>query len=109
MPIWNVIPVSNQPELVLTEWSIILVNQTDWHFVGYAPANAEGRVSSKVDEFDLERRVGRTKSGRLYRLEGAPGDNPDARYTFNLWCSYNPVEEFEEITSKVLSGELAKT
>ncbi|WP_227814120.1 hypothetical protein [Nitrogeniibacter aestuarii] len=108
MPIWGTTDVELQPELILISWSIMLVNGVDWHFVGYAPQNYEGRTSSRIEEFDLANHVGRSKSGRLYRLNGGPGYNSDAEYTFRRWCDINSVQSVEEITDRVLSGELVK-
>lgn len=108
MPIWTTIDVETQPELILISWTIMLVNGADWHFVGYAPQSREGRTSSKIEAMDLDARVGRTQSGRLYRLKGEPGYNADAEYVFRRWCAINSVEDGEDITERVLSGELER-
>lgn len=107
MTVWKVASLALQASIVLESWAIVLVDGHDWHFVGYASCNCEGRVSSKIEHFDLEARTGRTASGRIYRLEGPPGSDPDARYVFERWCAISRVKQFEEITEQVLAGSLA--
>lgn len=95
MPVWNVAPVNEDPEIALTHWSVIEFPNGDRHFVGYNAAGREGRVSSLIESFDPETMKGVTRSGRVYSLEGPTGTHGDARYVFTRWCSYNAADPAE--------------
>ena len=92
---WKVAPVEAEPTLYLTSWSILEVEAGTRHFVGYNLDGCEGRTSSAIATIDVEKRRGVTKSGRVYELEGEPGHNPDARYTWSQWCQINDVATSE--------------
>ena len=102
--VWQVAPVEEQPEIRLERWSVreIQPNGT-WHFVGWNVAG-EGRVSSAIVSFDPERLTGRTSSGRVYALAGAPGLDPDGEYVFSMWRrgQRGAAEEERNITKEVL-------
>ena len=87
--IWNVRPLAEQASITLRDWKIIEVDgnakRFGRHFVGYNEEDGEGRVSSKIAEFDPAQRRGRTSSGRVYQLEGPPGSNDDADYVLSVW------------------------
>lgn len=78
----------------------------DMHFVGIRPDRATGRVSSVVVELDIDARVGVTRSGRRYVLEGPPGpdDEGDADYVWSGWCQVNRIDAYRDVTEKVLAG-----
>lgn len=87
MPIWKTRPIEQIPQLVLTQWTVRELPSGDRHFVGYNLTEMEGRVSSMIVEFDPNAMVGRTRSGRVYKLDGSIGGNADAEYTWNRWLS----------------------
>ena len=104
MSVWKTVPVDDEPEIILGSWSVRELPDGDRHFVGYNHAHGgEGRVSSKILEFDPESLKGRTRSGRVYQLEqhGA-GINLDAEYVWNQWKIINKVEEYTDVTSLML-------
>lgn len=103
MPVWATIPVNDQPELTLERWSIYELLDGDRHFVGWAIENCEGRVSSRIEQFDVKTMCGVTSTGRVYKLEGRPGRNIDAEYTWNKWRVINGVESFTDVSQKVWS------
>lgn len=106
MPIWTATPVSETPHIVLTDWQIVQVEPyATRHFVGYNQTEQEGRVSSAIVRFDLEKRIGVTKSGRVYELRGDAGRDPDAEWTWAGWADRNRVESYEVVTQKALRGE----
>ena len=108
MTVWRVPLVQQQAEIELVQWGIAQVENGDWHFVGYNITDYEGRVSSRIVRFDLDSMIGVTASGRVYRLYGPPGDppSPDALYVFERWRAINGVERFEDITGRLLSGDI---
>lgn len=104
MSVWKTLPISEQPEIILDCWRIIELPNGDRHFNGYHYKNWEGRMSSKIVEFDPIHLVGRTRTGRVYRLNGPQGVNNDADYVFNCWLMLNDLPlEFKVLTEEELS------
>lgn len=101
MPVWTTTPVTHQPTLTLKYWSIYELPDRDRHFVGWAIENLEGRVSSRIEEFDANSMVGVTSTGRVYKLDGPPGGNSDAEYTWDRWRSINDVGAFVDVSREV--------
>ena len=65
-------PVDEEPEVALTRWAIIrAIDSGHYHFTGMK-SSAIGRFSSRIVAFDLPTMMGRTQSGRIYRLQGDP-------------------------------------
>jgi hypothetical protein len=100
MPIWTTIPVDRQPTLTLEEWRVFDTPVDGWHFVGYCLENMEGRVSSAVKSFDPAKGIGVTRTGRIYRLAGRPGNNGDAEYTWNVWVRMNNEMASRDVTQE---------
>ena len=92
MSIWRPESIDEEPEVVMTSWSIFEINGKDRHFCGYNVLLREGRVSSRIEEFDRQTMQGRTASGRVYKLKGLPGCDPDARYVWSRWCKINGID-----------------
>lgn len=105
MPIWATAPVSESPSLELCRWRILETDKSERHFVGYNLTDCEGRVSSAIERFDRENLTGRTRSGRVYRLIGAPGFDADATYVWHGWCAINGVKRWDDVTEKSLAGQ----
>jgi len=102
MAIWK---VSDNPEVILTQWQVYELNDGSRHFVGYNSMNYEGRVSSSIKEFDKEKMIGITRSGRIYKLEGPNGCNGDAQYVWNSWKIINNISECNEVTKEYIKEE----
>lgn len=105
MPIWATAPVPQSPSLDLCSWRILETDKNELHFVGYNLTDHEGRVSTPIEQFDVATLTGRTRSGRVYRLRGAPGFDADAAYVWNAWCSASGVKHWEDVTEKSLAGQ----
>jgi hypothetical protein len=83
--------VSEQPEAVITHWSVRELSNGDRHLIGVIPESGhDGRVSSKIMEY--ADRVVTTRSGRRYHLSGEPGQHLDADYVWAAWCFSNSVD-----------------
>ena len=104
--IWRTTPVKDEPVITLHSWRVFAVpspkeDGVDHHFNGYSGGvsssvfggGGEGRVSSKIVEWDQEKMIGTTRSGRKYQLIGPPGFNGDAAYVYNSWLRINNVNE----------------
>lgn len=93
MTVYRPTPVDQEPLTDLVRWTVQEVPVGDSvtrHFVGYC---YEGRVSSPVQEWDVETHIGVTRSGRRYRLIGEPGWNTDAMYVWGRWLAINDVDK----------------
>lgn len=104
--VWAAAPVSIIPEKWLDSWSIIKVikvaaypEEFGFHFVGRNAEECNGAVSSKIEQFDPVTMTGVTRSGRVYRLMGLPGFDPDASYVLGHWlkrCQAEAVDANDE-------------
>lgn len=108
MTLWNIGPVSLEPEVSITRWRVFEVDGGAKHFVGADERNFSGRVSSEIVAFDCEARRGRTVSGRVYQLIGSPGRTDDADYVWRNWCIVNGVKSFIDVTRQVVPGSVAE-
>jgi len=90
----------------MTSWRVFEIDGRDRHFCGYNVLLREGRVSSRIEEFDQTTMTGRTKSGRIYRLQGSPGWNGDAQYVWGRWCSINGIdaESVKNVSEEIVNG-----
>lgn len=102
MPVWAVNNVQRQPSVSLLEWQVMQVENGDHHFVGYCPENREGRVSSAVVTFDVQKLRGVTRSGRVYQLVGRPGLNVDAEYIWQVWADINEVKTWKDVAAELV-------
>lgn len=92
MPLWIPDRIEDEPEVILSPWAVMELPDSSRHFCGYNTLMREGRVSSRIEEFDRSSRIGRTRSGRLYSLEGKQGRHPDAEYVWSRWCRINGID-----------------
>lgn len=92
MSVWKPAGIEQEPEVILTHWSVYEIPGGDRHFCGYNILLREGRASSAIQEFDHQKMVGRTRSGRIYKLKGEPGSDPDARYVWHMWLGLNGID-----------------
>jgi hypothetical protein len=109
MPVWLSQPVADRPFRTLVCWSIYQLpsdgnpNQWERHCVGYAVEDGHGQVSSAIQEFDPTTARGVTQSGRIYQLEGPPGNKGNATYAWAGWKLLNSVTEQTGGTDEVFA------
>lgn len=88
---WRLESISEAASRTLDAWMVFEVPfdgpEVPWtrHVVGWNVESTKGRVSSPVEAVDPERRLVRTRSGRVYELRHGPGLNGDA---FTTWCRW---------------------
>lgn len=104
--IWACAPVSQQPEIVLTDWHVFELQlpgrmQRTRHFAGQNITDREGRASSAIMTFDPKTGRGITESGRVYQLQGRTGFSSDGEYTWNRWKSINAATEIVDVTVEI--------
>lgn len=105
MSLWP-LPITDEHPDTLDSWSIheVLIaalGAPTRHLVGYAVEDREGRVSSPIVEFDAATRRARTKSGRVYRLRGSPGTDPDADHVWRSWQQIHKAQVLREVTREL--------
>ncbi|AQV95660.1 hypothetical protein BJN34_17405 [Cupriavidus necator] len=102
MTVWRTRSVAEVPAVLLVNWAIFRINNGELHFVGVRPDKGTGRVSSAIAQLDVVQRIGVTRSGRVYALEGRPGLEVDARYVWDTWCRLNGVTVTTDVTRELL-------
>lgn len=107
MSVWAARPVAEVPEIVLQAWRILETAAGDRHFVGFRPDRGTGRVSSAIASLDMHARVGITRSGRRYFLEGPPGAAVElGDYVWSTWCRVNRVPWYRDVTNELLAHDM---
>lgn len=91
----------DEPTEHLWCWQIIVLPNGDRHFCGIRANGRTGRVSSRIVTFHAAMRTGMTASGRIYHLEGAPGEMRYLQSVVAVWCRFNQIDpakvEIEDI------------
>lgn len=100
MSIWPASSTEHTPHILLTRWRIYQTETGEHHFVGYNVTEREGRVSSAIQSFDKDTRIGITRSSRQYKLSDTPGVNMDAEYVWRRWVEINNVTEITDVTEQ---------
>jgi hypothetical protein len=104
--IWPIASISECPEITLLQWQIFEVqlpkkpNKTR-HFVGYSVGGHAGQVSSPIQKFDPKTMRGVTESGRVYQLQGSPGWDANADYTWRRWKSIWGITSEVDFTGNI--------
>ncbi|GFO65876.1 hypothetical protein M1B72_02610 [Geomonas paludis] len=89
--IWATPPPSEQPSINLIRWSVMAAQTGERYLVGYNMEDREGRVSTPITSFDASKAEAVTKSGRVYRLKGKPGADPDGQYVWSHVCRVRAI------------------
>lgn len=107
MSAWQCAPAQDEPPTTLCRWHVIRATYSDGvepctlHFVGRNAASWCGRVSSPVMDVDAAARRARTRSGRLYQLEGPPGIDAESVFMWRLWAEINRLSSWRDVTAEV--------
>jgi hypothetical protein len=101
MPLYRLQPVTTEPTATLRSWSVFEIAPGERHLCGYSSRDAEGRVTSVLTAFDPAEAAFTTSSGRVYRLEGAPGHDPDAEYVRRRWLAAYGCPSTTDVTGEV--------
>jgi len=101
MNIWPTAPVDIEPEILLSNWQVMELDSGSRHFVGRNVQEFSGRVSSAIVSFDPHSMTGKTRSGRIYRLQGGPGYDEDGQYVWSLWARIHyAAKSYADVTSE---------
>lgn len=96
-------PVAFQPEVTLMHWSVrrtLFLGRLEDFLLGRLADEGIGRKSSPIRVFDGKTATAVTLSGRVYKLEGEPGEDEWAR---NWWKSVFGNQACEEVTAEYLA------
>ena len=100
--LYKVDSVEAQPRTPLRRWRIFSVLQVNGarsrHLVGYAPDEGAGRVTTSLVTLDMSRREARTRSGRVYVLEGEPGFDDDGQWIWDNWLRVRSIKHVLDVT-----------
>lgn len=101
--IWQVASIEHEPHASLMSWRVFKVRLKDealptLHLVGYAIEAREGRVSSAIQAFDLDKMLVRTASDRIYWLRGEPGYDGRAEFVWREWLVATGATLIDEVT-----------
>lgn len=107
--VYRPLPVTEQPEIRLERWTVWQLPDGDHHFMGSIPW-ADGRVSSRIAHYDIDRMIGTTSSGRHYELLGSPGMSQEGLYVWAIWCKRNGLDPDEavNVSEQYLNKELVE-
>jgi hypothetical protein len=102
MPVWNVPDIEVEPFIALINW-MVFDYHGEQHIAGYNFKDDEGRVSSKIVEWDYPNRQATTNSGRIYKLLGIPQLSDSAKYVFERWAIINivSVEDLKDVSQEI--------
>ncbi len=89
--VWQVTSIDNEPEVKLARWSIKKMKEGNF-FVGDHIGHS-GRVSTKIVQFDEEKKRGITESGRVYELVGAEGYSSNGEYVWEYYKKINGLTD----------------
>ena len=99
--VWRVAAVSQQPSLTLVRWQVLQLPSGRRHFAGWAVQNREGRASTAIVEFDAASMCGVTASGRVYQLDGPPGEDSEGTYVWQAWSRINDELVWADVSKEV--------
>jgi hypothetical protein len=104
MPMWNVPGVADEPHITLKPWLILECSNGKRYAMGYNVGGQEGRASTEITEEDVSAKTVRTRSGRLYRLDGPPGLDADARYVWARYAAREGLTAVKDISADLWPG-----
>jgi hypothetical protein len=101
MPVFGSASVAECPEIMLSLWSIRESADGRRFFVGLDEDEGIGRVSTAIQTFDSQTRIGITLSGRRYVLVGRGGWCSDGEYIWNLAAKGWELGAWTDITPQL--------
>lgn len=102
MSIYLALPVEEEPEVILSSWSIREDREGLRYFVGFNEINQDGRVSTPIQTFDSKTRVGITQSGRRYILVGRAGSHRDGDYVWSMVVAVRELGSWRDVTAELV-------
>lgn len=107
MPVWTNPSIADAPQFTLVSWQVFEVQlgpgaPITRHVAGEVGYGGEGQVSSPIHGFDPVTASFRTRSGRVYRVQGARGLGAQGAYVWNRWTgTWRSEFEPRDVTPEV--------
>lgn len=110
-------PISDIPgdpvEISLRRWRVTEIEAADGvrsrHVWGHDVTHNSGRASSAITEFNQDTMTATTRSGKLYKLIGLPGNSRIGRSAWSKWCRDNGIVSEQDVTDDYLDVSLVST
>ena len=110
-------PISEMPndpgEISLRRWRVTEIAAPDGarsrHVWGHDVAHNQGRASSAIVEFNKDTMTATTRSGKLYKLVGLPGNSRIGRSAWSKWCRDNGIVSDQDVTDDYLNVNQVST
>jgi hypothetical protein len=100
-------------EVTLRRWSILEVTTkqgaSSRHVHGHDVTHNFARTSSAINKFDAHNMTVSTRSGRLYKLTGLPGNYPAGIPAWETWCTSNNIGAQVDVTDEYLNVDKFST
>ena len=114
MALWTFGTVESEPHVRLMDWRVMEATYADnaepctRHFVGSDPYDGTGRVSSAIASFDIQKRRGITRSGRVYELLGRSRGDSNAEYVWKSFCNINGISSATDVSQELIANRTDK-
>jgi len=102
--VWKSVPVDAAPSLTVVRWSVVECSNGYRYVRGYSLELREGRASTSIVEFDAKRGRCRTRSGRIYVLQGPPGSDRDAAWVWDVYARANALISVMDVSQEVFAS-----
>jgi hypothetical protein len=100
-------------EVTLRRWCVMEITTRQGarshHVHGHDVTNNFARTSSAIGDFDAHNMTVSTRSGRLYKLVGLPGNYPAGKPAWDAWCSSNGIVSQTDVTDQYLDIDQQST
>jgi hypothetical protein len=106
--------IPNDPgEISLRRWRVTEIEAPDGvrsrHVWGHDVTHNQGRASSAIIEFNKDTMTATTRSGKLYKLVGLPGNSRIGRSAWSKWCRDNGIVSDRDVTDDYLNVNQVST
>jgi hypothetical protein len=100
-------------EVTLRRWCVMEITTKQGarshHVHGHDVTNNFARTSSAIGDFDAHNMTVSTRSGRLYKLLGLPGNYPAGKPAWDAWCNSNGITSQIDVTDQYLDIDKQST
>jgi hypothetical protein len=103
---WRVPGPEVEPELTIRRWQVIEIFNGRRCVIGHCVERDEARISVALEGIDFLQLQVKTKSGRIYRLEGPPSHDPEAEALWLRVVEARKIESWKYVTEQLWETHL---